>query len=520
MKSYNSKCWPRWSVLILFTLSGLLIGCRASRSTTQLPTLAATAVAIQPQIDSPEEAKVVVNEEGETAVPPDPTVTTTPDHSPTPGPSPTPTKRPTKTPRPTITPTSLPQQAPRLDNTSPVIREGLPTPATRVPTAVPTFTVPRGTTNILLLGSDDPLREGGVQRTDTMIIVSINRDTQTASMISLPRDLYVYLPGGSMQRLNTAITLGGVHLLKQTILYNFGVPIHFFARVDFSGFQQIVDSIGGVEIAVSCRFEDWRIKSPELDVEEVENWELVALEPGIYQMDGPTALWYARSRIRSDDFDRGRRQQQLLRALFDQGVDLDLVSQVPQLWNTFQDSIETDIDIGRMLQLATLAGPVRENGVQNLYLAGKMQPWTVPGVGYNVQLPIWEGENKMQETFQRLFLPPALNKATRAPIFVEIVNASGNPDMAQLAAENLAWYGFVPIISEASTQEQDESEMSYYAPNFKGSYDWLIHWVMGMRKSEIELVEDDLFEYDYQAVLGKDYDPCLNPFFAPQLFLP
>jgi LCP family protein required for cell wall assembly len=324
-----------------------------------------------------------------------------------------------------------------------------------------------------------------------------------------------------MNRLNTAMSLGGVNLLKQTILYNFGVPIHYFARVDFAGFEEVVDAVGGVELAVSCQFKDWRIKSPELDPEDEDNWYVHELEPGIHEMDGETALWYARSRLMSNDFDRGRRQQQLLRALLNQGVQLDLVSQVPVLWNSYKDTIETDMDIGRMLQIASLAPGIRENGVQNLYLLGKTEPWIVPESNAQVQLPVWEGPGKMQETFQRLFLPPALNKASRAPIVVEVINGSGHDEMARLAAENLAWYGFVPVISDEIVPDEETTTLTYYGPNFKGSYNWLISWVFNLGRDDIILNEEDAnYEYDYQVILGKDFDPCLNEFFAPQAFLP
>jgi LCP family protein required for cell wall assembly len=327
-----------------------------------------------------------------------------------------------------------------------------------------------------------------------------------------------------MNRLNTAVNQGNVDLLKQTILYNFGIPIHYFARVDFNGFQQAVDAIDGVDITVSCRLQDWRLKSPELDIEVEENWEQFTLEPGVYHMDGDLALWYARSRLSTNDFDRGRRQQKLLRAMLSQGVDLGLISQVPALWNTFQNSVETDIDIGRLLQFAALAPSIRENGVQNLYIAGKTQPWIVPTNGANVHLPIWEGSGMMEETLRRLFLPPALNKATRPPIYVEIINVSENPDFALLAADNLAWYGFVPVIGTAApsveSQENPTTHLKYYGPNFKGSYDWLISWIFDSRRSEIELISDDTtYPYHYQVVVGDDYDPCLNQFYAPQLFL-
>lgn len=412
----------------------------------------------------------------------------------------------------------MPQIVPSLAVTGAVgVTDSVPTPATAIPTPVPTFAVPLDVTNVLLLGSDNSLASGG-GRTDTMLIVSISHGRGTASILSLPRDLYVYIPGKRMDRLNTAV-VNGVGMLEQTILYNFGVPIHYYARVDFEGFRDIVDALGGVDIAVSCALEDWRLKSPELDINDADNWEKFLLEPGVHHMDGDLALWYARSRLSTNDFDRGRRQQQLLRAILNQGVDLGLLSQVPTLWNAFQNRVETDMDIGRILQLAALAPAIRQNGVQHLYLAGKTTPWTVPDANANVQLPVWQGPNKMEETFRRLFQPPALSRAAAPPLFVEVVNASDDPDLAVLAADNLAWYGFVPIIGDAQPDPNARTHIAYYKPNFKGAYEWLISWIMGQRQSDIELVADESFAYDYQVTLGNDYDPCRPQLFAPQAFI-
>lgn len=429
-------------------------------------------------------------------------------------PRPSATAPPTVAPEPTVTPTSLPQVEPTAAlNITGSMREGEPTPPTAIPSPVPVFELPDGTTNILLLGKDVNADGSGDARTDTMIVVSINRETRTASMISLPRDLYVYMPNRIMSRLNTAVTLGGVDLLKQTILYNFGIPIHYYAQVDFDGFKRIVDLLGGVQMAVSCPLQDWRLISPELDPTVEENWEQFRLEAGMHQMDGDLALWYARSRLTTTDFDRGRRQQQLLQGILNQSVDLGLVAKAPELWSTFSDVVETDMDIGRILQLASMAPDVRNNGIQHLYLAGKMQSWTVPESGASVQLPIWEGEDMMEDTFRRLFLPPALNRADRAPITVEIINASQWPAQGLLAADNLAWYGFAPVIGE-TREPQETTELTYYGENFKGSYDWLFSWVMGKPQSRIQLL-DEPSEYNYRVVIGNDYNPCRPAFDAP-----
>jgi LCP family protein required for cell wall assembly len=358
-----------------------------------------------------------------------------------------------------------------------------------------------------------------------MIIVAIDTERQTASMVSLPRDLYVHIPGWKTNRLNTALSHGSsvgypggaIAQLEDTILFNFGVPIHFYAQVDFEGFKEAVDMTGGVDVPVSCKLRDWRLISPELDPNNEDNWEMYTLEPGIHHMDGDMALWYVRSRRSTSDFDRGRRQQQLLRLMLNQGVDIGLIPNLPEMWNTYKDTVNTDMDVGRMLQLAALAPGVRENGVQHLYLVGdQLQPYTVPESGARVQIPVWE---KMQDTFRRLFLPPALNQATRPPIMVEVVNHSGNPDLALLAADNLEWYGFEPVITVPDGASGDPTAISYYAQNFKGSYDWLLSWIFDKHKSAIELVPDTAYDYSYRITLGPDYDPCRPQLFAPEIYL-
>ncbi len=447
--------------------------------------------------------------------------TDTPGPTPTPSNTPTPSQTPTETPIPSATPTSRPQEAPTLIVTGVgIILEDEITLPTAVPSPVPTFEAPDEVTNVLLLGGDLG------SRGDTIIIVSINHDLETASMLSIPRDTIVYEPNSIMRPINT---IADPENIKQAILYNFGIPIHYYAAVDFAGFSDIVDAIGGVDLAVTCAVRDiWQLKEPDLDPNDIDNWEWHTLEPGIYHMEGKLALWYARSRRTSTDYDRGQRQQRLLYALLNQGVELNLVTQIPALWEAFNETVETDMDIGRILQLAAIAPAVRENGVQQLYLRGKSNSWVVPAdspylPGKQTLVPIWEGQNMTKETFQRLYLPPSLHKSSGPPITVEIINATGNDEMALLAADNLAMNGFVPIMGEALPASEDDTSLYYYAPTMKGiRYNWLLPWVVGLRRSEIELI-DDLpdYPYTYQVILGSDYDPCLNPTDpnAPQAYL-
>lgn len=342
-------------------------------------------------------------------------------------------------------------------------------------------------------------------------------------MLSLPRDLYVYIPGWKMDRINLALPHGhgsgypggGGALVKDTILYNFGIPIDYYARVGFEGFKQIVDTLGGVEIAVSCQLRDWRLISPELDPNVEENWEQFTLEPGVYEMDGDLALWYARSRRTSNDFERGRRQQQVLRAIFNNGLDRELLPRIPQLWDTYRETVETDLTLPVILQLAALAPDVRENGIQNLYLSyGAVRPWREPSTGSAMQLLQWA---EAAPVLGQLMQPPVLNRAGREPIVVAVVS-EGNNIMWRLAADNLAWHGFVPVRASGDGTTPNHTQVTYYGDNFKGSFDWLLAWVMDVDRAEIGLAPAGTGDppSNYRVVLGYDYDPCRPELEAPR----
>jgi LCP family protein required for cell wall assembly len=401
-------------------------------------------------------------------------------------------------------------------------------PPAGVPTAVPPFEVSDAVTNILLLGNDGSGTQSG--RTDTIIILSINRVTQTASMLSLPRDLYVYIPGWMVNRINTALPhghgvaygeaeandpgSGGGRLLKETVLYNFGIEIDAYFRIGFDTFQQTVNHLGGVEIVVNCPLTDWRLISPELDPAIEDNWEQFTLETGAHEMDGDLALWYARSRRTTSDFDRNRRQQQLLQAMFDKGLDLELLAQAPALWDSFKGGVETDMPLSEILSLAPLAPAIRENGVQHLALPpAALRGWTVPESGASVQLLQWSAAERV---FELLLQPPALNRATRPPIVVDVV--TDNWVWYRQTAENLAWFGFTPTATIVDTMPSDRTQLTYYGDNFKGSFNWLMAWIFNRGTADIALnPAPHPANANYQITLGHDFNPC-RPYREAPLF--
>ncbi|WP_420642254.1 LCP family protein [Candidatus Leptofilum sp.] len=429
--------------------------------------------------------------------------------------TPSPESRPSATAvLPTTTPTAA---ATATIRPYPTLDYAVATPATAVPSPVPPFPKPAHITNIVLLGNDVKYAQGG--RTDSIIIVSINRQTKTAVLLTVPRDLYIVIPGWKMTRINLALPHGhganypggGGGLIKDSIEYNLGIPIDYYARIGFDGFRQVVDALGGVEIINNCPLTDWRLSAPDLNPELEESWEQFTLEPGIHQMDGDLALWYARSRRTTNDFERGQRQQQLLRAIFNQGLRLELLPELPQLWQTYQETIETDMTLPLLLELAALAPAIQENGIQHLVLAGEsVQAWREPGSGAAVQLLQWEEASAI---LARVMQPPTLSRANRPPLRVEVV--TDDAIMYRQMAHNLAWYGFAPSWSQPTESLPAHTRIEYFAPNRKESYDWLLSWLFHQQPDDIVLMPTAEQSNIYRVTLGTDANPCLSQLEAP-----
>jgi LCP family protein required for cell wall assembly len=443
-----------------------------------------------------------------------------PTWTPTPSPSrrPTVTHTPTNTPTPTATattpplPTARPLQSPTMADV--VIYEPA-TPVTAVPTPMPTAEVPRNAINILLLGSDQHSENGG-WRTDVMIVVSINPDGPSAAMLSIPRDLFVWVPDWRMAKINTADTHGasvgyeggGPGLIKQVLLYNLGIPIHYYARVDFEGFERIVDTLGGIDLPVTCEMTDWRLISPDLDPSIEENWELFTVDERVQHMDGDMALWYVRSRIHSSDFDRSRRQQQALRAIMTKGLSLDIIPQLPQLWSDFTETVETDLGLGEILQLAALAPQLDLSKIKSRFVAGDaVMSWTTPDNNAYVLLPQPE---RIQELVADVFEPPALNRAFQNPPVIEVWNGTERPDMDLLALDNIAWEGLVGVLGEPDRRDYATTQVIYYGQSFKGASTWSVTKLFGVSESQFILEPNPDSPVDYRVILGADFDPCVH----------
>lgn len=230
--------------------------------------------------------------------------------------------------------------------------------------------------NILLMGLDyrDCETDQGFQecdtntasRTDSMMLVTIDPVTKSAGMLSIPRDLWVYVPGYDYYKINTAHFLGelnrlpegGPGLAMDTVEQFLGVPVQYYALVDFNAFVRVVDELGGVKIRPKER----------IKIDPIGPNNSFYLDPGVYVVDGETALAYARNRYtEGGDFDRAARQQEVILSLFERVFQFNklpsLVAKAPKLYAEVQAGVRTNLTLTQIVQLGLLGNDI---GMSNI----------------------------------------------------------------------------------------------------------------------------------------------------------
>src|SRR5215216_730574 len=369
------------------------------------------------------------------------------------------------------------------------------------------------TVNFLLIGSDK--RPGGSFRTDTLLIAILRPNDGQVSLISIPRDLWVSIPGWENQRINTAYQHGistdypggGPGLLKDTILYNLGIRIDHTAMVEFDGFRQIVDTLGGVDVPVSCAYTDWRLIDPTFNPEVESNWNLYTTGPGLIHMDGDLALWYARSRQKSSDFDRGRRQQEVLRALFTQGLQAGTLARIPELYNNLKDTVDTDLNLGDILQLSLYAPKMTNADIRGYYIRPPyVSSWITEGGAY-VLLPNEEPLKQM--------LTEALSASTKVvqkqATTIDVMNGTSIAGYDTLAATRLNYAGYETHIIPSDRQDYAYSVLIDKTATQDANQSNPIMNVMGLLPSSLISGPDANSAVHYLLILGYDYEPCFKP---------
>lgn len=208
--------------------------------------------------------------------------------------------------------------------------------------------------NILLIGQD--ARGSGHARSDSMILCTFNKETNTITMTSFMRDLYVKIPGYYNNRINAAYFAGGMSVLNETLEYNFGVEVDGNVEVNFAHFAEVIDVLGGVDIELTGAEANY-INNALRDEGIVSN-----LSEGMQHLDGKQALWYSRTRKvgGGGDFTRTERQRRVLNALITEFRNADL-STMLNLLEEILPMITTDMSNAEIISLATELFPMLAN---------------------------------------------------------------------------------------------------------------------------------------------------------------
>jgi len=435
-----------------------------------------------------------------------PTATLSPTPTSTPTETPTPTTTPTITPSPTVTPSPLPSTRPTA----------IPIPVTPteeisgtlpIPTVVPRYSISEHAMTVALLGSDKR-PDWTHWNTDAIQYVVVYPHIPSVAVLSIPRDLYVYLPSFHMSRVNTADMYGDVYgfegggfgLLNQTLLYNLGITADYYAKVNFQGLKGIVDALGGIDVPVHCHLEDYW---PYPD----ENGEFyrIALEPGVHHMDGKLALWYSRTRKTTSVFDREERQQQVLEAIWMKARSDQLLGAIPELYQQYGELVDTNLGWGNVLSLGMLATRIDPSQV-TMYNIGpqEVSSYVTPQGGW-VFLPNWEA---MAPVIERALLPPAPSRAALASAKVEIWNGSGHMDWDRLAADRLYQAGLAPILGPGEVPPVGQTRIQVFSDHAKGTGLSTVQAIFGLGDDRVDFVGPGEGDLKLRLVMGPDYPVC------------
>jgi LCP family protein required for cell wall assembly len=238
-----------------------------------------------------------------------------------------------------------------------------------------------------------PGERGLAYRTDSMMLISIDPVSQSIGVLSIPRDLYVQIPGyASLQRVNTPMVFGetrqpgyGPTLLMQTIQLNFGIRVHDYVLVDFQAFIDLIDAIGGIQVTTDYTINDRTF--PDL----AYGYDPFYLPAGTHQLNGYNALRFARTRHGDSDIARAQRQQQTLMAIRDRVLNFgqlpNLIGQAPVIWQSLSNNVYTGLTFEQMIQLALYVKDIpAENIRMGVINFDYLIPYTTPD-GASVLVP-------------------------------------------------------------------------------------------------------------------------------------
>jgi len=371
-----------------------------------------------------------------------------------------------------------------------------------------------GRINILLLGVGGEAHAGG-SLTDTIMVASIDPIHKDVAMLSIPRDLYVKIPGYGQAKINAAGTYGGPELSKQVVEKILDLPIHYYVQADFSTFKQAVDTVGGVNVAPESPLYD-----PEYPCDNETQYCKFSLKAGPQRLDGATALKYVRCRHGAceGDFGRAARQQEVLLALRKEMLDAKTLTnplKIAGLVDAVGDHVRMDLSPEELRKLATIVKDVKTDTIVTKVLTNQPDGLLVngsdrfPGAG-SILLPKAGSFDytEIQGLVHTIFADAYLKK--EAPK-VEVTNAAGVPGLAAKLSTQLTAYSYQVVATTSADTLQAATTLVDYTG---GTKPYTLRYLQQRFKAQIikgESSQKPASGADVVIMVGKDYQQPTQP---------
>ncbi len=379
---------------------------------------------------------------------------------------------------------------------------------------------------ILVIGLDyrDWVSGEGPPRSDTMILLTIDPLSKTAGMLSIPRDMWVNIPGFGYGKINTAYALGeayklpggGPSLAVKTVENFLGVAIQYYAQIDFTAFERMIDEIGGLDLDVT--------QTITLDPLGQHN-TVYDMPPGRYHFDGPMVLAYARARhTEGGDVDRANRQQQVIFAIRDKVLSLNmlptLVAKAPALYQELSTGIHTNLALDDSVKLGMLGLQIPQANIKKGVIDYSMMTIGVSPDNLDIFKPI---PDKIRVLRDEVFGGGAISPMAvgdQAQLLhaeaarVAVLNASGISGLAQRASDYLTSQG-MNVVLIGNANEHPEFPASWYADGYTTVVDYrgkpyamrYLMSLMRMSSGQIRTKFDPNAQADVVIFLRGDWQP-------------
>jgi len=370
-----------------------------------------------------------------------------------------------------------------------------------------------GVTNILLLGKGGDNHSGG-QLTDTILLARVRQSDKKIALISIPRDLLVQIPHDGKAKINEAYANGwndeknkdkkadaGAKLASQTVESVVGVSIHYYVTVDFVGFKELVDELGGVTVYVDRDINDPYYPKDTVTAnggfQESTGYSPFYLKAGRQVLNGSTALKYARSRETTSDFDRAKRQQKLLLAIKEKTLSLGILAnpvKLSEIINTLGSHIKTNMNIAEMKELVNLIKEADQNQVINKVIDNNPQDGLLVSEndGSYYLVPKAGSFIEVQKLVKNIFETTTVETAE-----IEVFNGSGVSGLANQFAQDLKEKGF-NVTKIETNKDIVAKSVVYDGANNSSASSYIKSCLKG---AEIKSGQEGIIK----IILGKDY---------------